>query len=286
MSRVGAPPISRTWRVVRLVSALLVAISCLVILGVILTYAHTSDLPAFLLGAQRIANGDSPYAPVPEPLHKFLYAPWFAVALIPATWFPMSIVAVVWHALLAVGTALAVWPLFRSGRLEGVLAGSLIGMFSFHGVWAGHYESLLIALLVWALPTRWGAVAIGIAVSIKVTPIVLCVRYAARREWMSVLVVVGVAAGLWAPALLFDLQGWGVNVGHTLSLLGYSPILWALTAFAGLGAAYVLAPTRYGWLAASVAWLAVLPRMLLYDVSSLAIAAAELRQSPDREARP
>jgi hypothetical protein len=240
--------------------------------GIVLVYAPTSDLPAFLRGAELVARGESPYNPA-APLHNYLYAPWLAYALIPATWLPFSLVAVIWHGLLAGALIAGLLPLLRSLTLEGTLAAVLLGAFGFHAVWAGHYQPLLICLLVYALPTRWGPVAIGIAASLKVTPLVLALRYASRAEWDKVGISVMVAGVLWAPALLFDVAGYGTVVGKTLSLFGHAPVAWAILAVGATAVAWWAGPTRYGWLAAAAAWLAILPRMLLYDIAALAIGA-------------
>jgi hypothetical protein len=250
---------------------LLVTIAVLLIVHDVLRYPLTSDLRYYLHGAERLANGASPYDPIPDSVHKYLYAPWFAAALIPATWLPFSLVAVVWTAILAVCAAVALWPLLRERRLEATLAAGLIGAFLFHGVWAGQVHPLMVALLVVGIPRRWGPLAVGIAASLKITPIALCVCYAGRGEWRKVAVAVVVAAVLWAPALLFDISNYGIAVMQSHSLLGHAPIAFAVVAALTLAVAWVLAPTKYGWIAAAALWMAVLPRMILYDPSGLAV---------------
>jgi hypothetical protein len=267
----------------RFLAMLGVIVVALLIGADILRYPLTTDLPAFLWGAQRIAEGATPYGPIPGSSHEFVYAPWLAAALIPASWLPLPLVVPVWHGVLAICAALSIWPLIRERRLEASLAAVLLGTFLFHAVWAGHFEPVMVALLVVGIPRRWGPIAVGVAASMKVTPLVLCIRYAGRGEWRKVAIAVGVAAALWAPALLFDLSGWGLPVLKTHSLLGHAPIMWALVALAALAAAWRLAPTRYGWLAAATLWLAVLPRMILYDMSGLAVAAA--RSDPSEPER-
>jgi hypothetical protein len=217
---------------------------------------------------------------VPAHLHAYGYAPWFAALLIPATVLPTPLLVASWHAALAMASAAALWPAVRTRTLVGALLAALVAPFLFHAVWIGHYEPLLVALLVWALPTRWGAVAIGIAASIKITPLVLTVRFAGRGEWGKVIVAGALAAALWAPALLMGFDGWRFGIGLTLSPLGYEPLLWLLLALTAVALAWRLAPSPLGWSAASVAWLAVMPRMLLYDAGALAVGLADL--STDR----
>ena len=257
-------------RLLRLAAGLGVALVAAFTVGVILGYPSGSDLPAFLRGAELVARGESPYGSA-APIHNYLYAPWLAYLLIPATWVPFELFAPVWQAALAVALGASLLPLIRSRTLEGTLAAVLLGSFGFHAVWAGHFQPLMICLLVYALPTRWGPVAIGVAASLKITPLILAVGYAGRGEWTKVGVAVLVAAALWAPALFLGVAGYGIPVGHTLSLLGYSPVVWGVVVVVAAVAAWRLAPTHYGSLAAAVAWLALLPRVLLYDVSSLLV---------------
>jgi Glycosyltransferase family 87 len=266
----------------RFLAMFLVIVAVLLTVNDVIRYPLTSDLRYYLFGAEQIAHGANPYAPIPDSQLKYLYAPWFAVALIPATWLPFPIVALAWHSILAVSAGVSLWPVLRARRLEGTLAALLIGTFLFHGVWAGQIQPLMVALLVLALPTRWGPAAIGIAASLKVTPIVLCVLYAGRGEWGKVAVAATVAAVLWAPALLFDLSQYGIAVMQSHSLLGHSPVAWALVVIVALGMGWRLARTRYGWLAAATLWMAVLPRMILYDPSGLAVGATG-PETPGRE---
>ncbi len=255
----------------RFLAMLLVISASLLIVNDILRYPLTSDLHAFLWGAERISAGLSPYDPIPGSNLKFVYGPWLGVVLIPATWIPFPALAVIWHGVLAGCAAISIWPIVRQRSLEASLAALLLGTFLFHAVWAGHFEPILVALLVIGIPTRWGPIAIGVAASLKITPIVLCVVYAGRGEWRKMALSIAVAAILWAPALLFDLRNWGLPVVQSHSLLGHAPIAFAIVAIAVLVAAWWLAPTRYGWLAAAVLWLAVLPRAILYDFGGLAV---------------
>lgn len=287
---VAAPQRQVVWHVratVRAINTLaahvLVLLVAAVLVGLVMSYGFSSDTEAFLRGAELVAAGESPYGPAPEWTHRYLYAPWLAWVLIPATWLPVETWTVLWHTALAVALAAALWPLVRQG---GYLVAIMLSAFGFHAVWAGHFEPLMIVMLVYALPTKWGPVAIGVAASLKITPIVLCVRYAGRGEWGKVAVAVLVAGALWAPALLYDLSDWLIPAGSTLSLFGVSPILWGAVAIGAVVAAWRLAPTRYGWLAAAVAWLAVMPRVLLYDVSGLLVTSAPASRAGSKRARP
>jgi hypothetical protein len=260
----------------------LVVVAVLLIVNDVIRYPLTSDLHYYLWGSEQLATGHSPYDPIPGSVHKYLYAPWFAAALIPATWLPFPVVATVWTATLAVCSAIALRPLLRERRLEATLAAALIGAFLFHGVWAGQVHPLMVALLVVGIPRQWGPIAVGVAASLKITPIALCVCYAGRGEWRKVAVALAVAAVLWAPAFLLGMSSYGIGVMQSHSLLGHSPIAWAVVAALAGAAAWLLAPTRYGWIAAAAFWMAVLPRMILYDPSGLAVGARSPASARDR----
>jgi hypothetical protein len=288
----GCPPVllarvTRSWsrsdahsRLTWLLAAALCASACIVLVGSIVGYERTSDLGAFLRGASLLTEGRSPYTAPVDGTHHYLYAPWLAAAFIPATWVPQALFEPLWHAILA---AALVWTLTRlTSSREGRLAALIIGAFGFHAVWAGHFEPLMVAMLVLTAGTRYGPVAVGVAASIKVTPIVLAVYWAGRGERGKAAMAVAVALLLWAPALLIGIDGYGIPVGYTLSVLGYSGIAWAALACAALIGGYKLAPTRYGWLAASVAWLAVMPRLLPYDVTGLLVAVTRPSPAVDR----
>lgn len=273
----------------RITALALGCIGAATLVGAILRFDATSDLPAFLRGASEVLAGRSPYGPTGGEVHTWLYAPWLAVVFIPFLGLRPDLSAALWHLLLATALLVSILPLLRTRTLEGSLTGIIVGAFGFHAVWAGHFEPLMIAALVYALPTRWGPVAIGLSASLKITPLVLCVRYAGRGDWRSVAIAVTVAIAMWMPALMFDMTGWGLPIGHTLSLLGYAPLAWFVLASAAVVAAWILSPTRFGWLGAATAWIAVMPRLLPYDVLALAVSAVRVPParpdgygSPDR----
>ena len=262
----------------RFLAMLLVIVAALLIVHDVVRYPLTADLKWYLWAAEQLARGDSPYATLPGTGLNYLYAPWFAAAFIPATWLPAPVLAVLWEGILVACAGICLWPLIRQRRLESSLAAVLIGTFLFHGVWVGQVQPLFVALLVVALPTRWGPSAIGVAASLKIMPIALCVFYAGRGEWRKFFVAVAVAAVLWAPALLFDRSTYVVEVGLTHSLYGHAPIVWGAVAAIGLVLAWRLASTRYGWLAAASFWMALLPIMIIYDPSGLAVGALDGRK--------
>ena len=54
------------------------------------------------------------------------------------------------------------------------------------------------------------------------------------------------------------------------SLYGFSPVLWAIAVVVGVVVAWRLARTRYGWAAAVALSVLATPRLLLYQLSTLA----------------
>ena len=68
-----------------------------------------------------------------------------------------------------------------------------------------------------------------------------------------------------------------LNVGqvgevYSLSLYGFSPVLWAIFVPAGAIAAVLLARSRFGWAAAVVYSTIVTPRLLVYQMMGLVAA--------------
>ena len=257
----------------RLAATGLVVLASLFYLGVVLAYEPSTDIHSYLHAAELLANGDRLYNGGSEAWHAYLYAPWFAYALIPGTWAP-AIFIPLWHGFLVACLAVTLWPLIRTRRIEGVLAAVIIGPFGWHGVWIGHVEPAMVAMLVLGLPTRFGPVAIGVAASLKIAPIMLALVYVGRGEWSKAAISFGVAGVLWSHALLFDLSRF-LSTSHGT---GIGPLLFIGLA-AGSLAALVFARSRYAWLAGSVAWLVSMPLVRPYDLLGLAAGSVDARES-------
>ena len=69
-------------------------------------------------------------------------------------------------------------------------------------------QPLLVAALVYAVPTRAGPWAIGVTASLKPLTLLLLGVHAWRRDWRSVGIGLGVAAVLWLPILFFGLASY------------------------------------------------------------------------------
>ena len=84
-----------------------------------------------------------------------------------------------------------------------------------------------------------------------------------------------VTAILVAPMLLFDLSGYSTDIGAgQMSLLTVSAPLWVFVTAAALAATWVLARTRYAWVAGAAAMIVALPRFLLYEIGFVLVGLA------------
>ena len=78
-----------------------------------------------------------------------------------------------------------------------------------------------------------------------------------------------------APAFLFDLSGYSTAAGpRQESLAGVSAFLFVPVAAAAVVATWLLARTRFAWLAGGLAMILTLPRYLDYQIGFLLIGIA------------
>jgi hypothetical protein len=260
--------------------------------GLALTLANVQsweleDAEAYWNAAIRLRQGQDLYIPAPavgDEMIAYRYAPWLAWLWVPLTLLPKGLVQVVWSALLVTAVAVSLAPLVRARSvaalcLLGVLGGLLIRTAS-----TGNVHALMIAALVWGIPRRSGPLWIGLAASVKVAPILYALVYAGRREWWRMAASFGVGAILWAPVLLYDLSRYPTDPGESFSLLSVlGPIPWIIAAGVCAASVFVVSRTRYAWVAGSVAVLAAVPRLALYDLTYLL---AWREGDSQRQARP
>jgi len=165
-----------------------------------------NDVHAYLGAGQRIAEGGPVYAPTADESELYRYSPWFAVLWIPFTRLPTLAVEVGW-AIVLIGATLLVLINFRRSWAELALALLLGGLLYRTAGW-GNVQPIIVAALVYLLPTRAGPWVVGITASLKVWPLAAVVVYAWRRDWSAVAISVGVALALSAPALFTDLNAY------------------------------------------------------------------------------
>jgi len=97
-------------------------------------------------------------------------------------------------------------------------------------------------------------------------PILFALTYIGRRQWWRAAATGAIGATLLAPYLLYDLSNYVTTAGGA-ALLWDWPVVYAVAVATAIGAALMLARTRYAWLASSVAVVLALPRSFLYDMT-------------------
>jgi hypothetical protein len=193
------------------------------------------DADAYWQAALRLRDGLPLYPPLPDldAGWAYRYAPWFAQAWMPLTYLPRELVFALWRIILLGASVAAILPLWREGSLASRLTGIYLGAFLAWQASGGNVDPLIIAALVYALPGRWGPVAIGVAASLKAVPILYAVRYVAVRDWRRLALTIAVTTLLVAPMALYDLSAYPFDGGGHNPLLTYAP--WAyLLLVAGL----------------------------------------------------
>lgn len=204
-------PRSRRWqRAIEPAAVLLVLLLCglyaLANLVEVTARWEFDDIHAYLAAGQRLLDGGPLYVTTPDPSDLYLYAPWFAFAWAPLTGLPQLAVETGWAVLLVVATVAALIPFRHSW--SGIAVALLMGGLLFRTAGWGNVQPLLVAGLVYALPTRLGPWAVGVAGSLKPWPLLAVLVYAWRRQWSAMAISLGVAAVLWLPILLFDVSSY------------------------------------------------------------------------------
>jgi hypothetical protein len=180
-----------------------------------------ADLAQDYLGARALRHGDDAY-PVLGPKLKTIGVHWnvqersthpptaFLLAL-PISWLSWPLAEQVWAIVMVVAILAAVWLVMGSGR-GAILGGALVLLWP-PAAWSVQ-QLTPIWLLAVALAFRWRArptragLVIGLAALTKITPLVLVVPFALKRQWKAVYAATGVvgAAGaallVWQPGAL------------------------------------------------------------------------------------
>ena len=230
---------------------------------------HLHDMEVYEAAAWRIRNGEPLYGGEVDTLSAYRYAPWFAYAWVPLTYLPTMAVRIGWSVLLLAATLVALWPFAtrRSFLLVVLFGPILVGITAI-----GNVHPAMMALLVWGLPSRWGGIAVGVAASLKVVPILLVLGFVAERRWRQAGIALATAALLWLPVLGQEIAPVSFDPGLARTL---ATPAWVATAAAAVGLAAWLASrrSRLTTLASATAALLALPRLFVYDVSLLMVGA-------------
>jgi hypothetical protein len=257
--------------------------------------ADTTSVGADLATYQRAgdalwATGD-PYASaaaVPED-YRYRYPPLLAMVMPILGWPPL------WFAIIAAATAVPIVVAVRVAGPAGLLPVALL-----IGAWGqqllnGNAQAIVVALLaVTPLAGRAGAIGLAVATMLKLHPALAVVWYAGRREWrllvwyaaaMAVLTLIQLP---WLPAMvdfyLTDPLATTTIPGMSLRALGVVP--WVVGTFVVGAVALWFAPTRYGWLLATLLQLVALPRVLLVNLALLLAAPLPRQAERDSTERP
>jgi hypothetical protein len=284
------PSRSRLERVARLV-ALAVSIGWL--LYVLASWAlvwNPADAGAYYDAASRLVDGEPLYLEIhPEAHEVYRYAPWFAYAWIPLTALPREVAMHGWSVAMLGCSLVAVWPLLRHGTAAAIVLAVLLGTFLAETAMFGNAHPAVVALLVVAARSRWLPVAIGVATSIKLVPLLFVAPWLRDGRGKRVATAIGTAVLLWAPALLFDLDGYETSPGTgLLSFYAVSPALWAALAVAAGGAAAWAVVRRSPWAWVAIGFLMFLgpPRVALsylgFLVPAIVLAWGEQDAAEDR----
>ncbi len=230
---------------------------------------HLRDMEVYEAAAWRIRDGQPLYGGDVDALSAYRYAPWFAYAWVPLTYLPPLAVRIGWSALLLVATVLALSPFARGRAMILVLlfAPILVGITAI-----GNVHPAMMAVLVWGLRSRWAGVAVGLAASLKLVPILLVLHFAAERRWWQAGIAIGVAALLWIPVLAYEIAPvtFDAGVARTLPVPAWIAVAVASAAFA---AWLAVRRSRYTALASAVAALLALPRLFVYETSLVVLGA-------------
>ena len=266
--------------------AVLLALTGYALLTFALSRELGADVSAYWNAAMRLRSGGDLYQPgAPNASDLYRYAPWFAAAWIPLTYLPREAVTAAWVGLMLAAAALSTLPLLRRGP-PGWAAFALFAPLQLQGAVFGNVQPLLVLMLMVGVERRAGPLWVAIGASLKAVPLVLALVYAGRGEWRRALLAALLTAVLVMPALLFDLQGYSTDPGpNQLSLAGISWLLYLPVVATAVAVTWLLARTRYGWLAGSTAMVVSLPRLLDYQIGFVLVGLASAWRRRDPAAR-
>ena len=235
-----------------------------------------SDMDAYWNAAMRLRAGQPLYvAGLPTDSDLYRYAPWFAYGWVPLTYLPKGAVLLTWTGICLAAAIASVARLLWRGPAGWATIG-LILPFQLEGAAFGNVQPLLVLALLWGLERRSGPLWLALAASLKGAPIVLAVVYAGRGEWRRAALAVALTAILVLPMLLFDLRGYSTQIGGgQMSLLTVSALVWVPIVGVAMAVTWIVARTRYAWLAGSLATMLALPRFIIYEIGFVLVGLAD-----------
>ena len=212
---------------------------------------------------------------------QYRYSPLLAMLIPILGWPPL------WYSILAVSTAVPIYYAYRDAGLAGLITPLLLVGAWLQTLLNGNVQPVLIALLVLTPRfARAGPVCLAVATMLKLHPALAVVWYLGRRDWAALrwyagaLLTLALIQAPWlgafvdyylhAPAAVAAVTGMG------LMHFGVAP--WLIGTAVVAVVAFRYAPTRYGWLLATVLQLVAIPR--LFPVNLALVLAAPLRSRP------
>jgi hypothetical protein len=253
-------------------------VAAIVFVGGVLAIARAAgdtlgyDYQAYVQAAARLLAGKPLYDPavdVAGPFAIFLYAPPFALAMVPFTWLPAGSGPAAWTAVLAISFAVgvAILPIRRTGRWTVLLLAGTSWPF-LYSIKLGQVGPLLF--LVFAAGWRWRdrPVVLGLATAagtiVKLQPALLFGwAFASGRRRAVLAGGVALVAAAVATTLLTGFATWSDYVAilgrvsapvttphnYTLGALAYGAGagLAAATAIQWTGVALTIAVVLYAW---------------------------------------
>ena len=259
-------------------------------IGLVALYRHLTtdplaDVRAYYDAGARLNAGQPLYdqpGTTDDPTF-YRYPPLLAIAFRPLALLPFETAAAIWEVVVLLAFGATVWRI-RRGRWTWLA----LGMLAMPVLWTlaiGQAQALVTMLL--ALGTPFG---IALAGHIKLTPWLVGLFWIGRRDRRTLRSLFLWMLGLGFVQLILEPSGTVAFLGFTslaevgdvvnLSPYAVSPLLWAAAALVGAAAAWVLAPTRYGWAAAVALSVVVSPRLLAYQLSTLLATLGGPRERP------
>lgn len=272
----GRSPETREARAVRLATFALAVIGVLLCLALVprlvtqLTQEPLADVRAYYDAATRLNQGLPLY-----PAHAdtnaaefYRYPPLLAIAFRPlAAVLSFQAAALAWEAVTLAAFALTLRRLWgRPGlvRTVAILAWPIAWSLSL-----GQAQVVVTLLTTVASP-----LAIALAGQLKLFPVLVALYFVGNRDWRWLRRFLGWSLALVALQVVLEPRGSldflavtnlaQVGQVNNLSVYAVSPVLWAAACLVGAVVTLRLAPTRWGWLAASVFAVVATPRLLLY----------------------
>jgi hypothetical protein len=183
-----------------------------------------NDLTSYLLSAEALWEGSSPYTPVtPFP---YVYPMLLAFVLIPWLVLPYGVAVVAWFAASAAALVVVLWK--SSHGVAIVMAATVVVTFAAiqNTLLNGQVNFFVVLCCVMAVvaarETRDGAAGawLGAGIALKLMPAVLILYFVVRRRYRAVAVTAIVAIALsLVPAALLGASGWQAYADYTRGFL-------------------------------------------------------------------